>query len=79
MAGKLAPRDTINLTLAGIMAIGLAVAIVAGLVAIVRFGQPDGAAATLVAETGAWLFAGAFLVSFFLALRDSVKARHSEA
>ena len=79
MAGKLAPRDTINLTLAGIMAIGLAVAIVAGLGAIVRCGQPDGVTATRVAETGAWIFAGAFLVSFFLALLDSVKARHSEA
>ena len=78
MAGHHATRDTINLTLAGIMAVGLVVALVGGLVAIVRFGQPDGVTATLVAETGAWVFAGAFLVSFFMALRDSVKASHSE-
>ena len=39
-----------------------------------RFGQPDGTLATLVAETGAWIFAAAFLVSFFLALRDLVLA-----
>jgi len=42
----------------------------------VRFGQPDSAMATLVAETGAWIFAGAFLVSFFRALKDSVKPSH---
>ena len=77
MAEKLTQRDRINLALAGIMTLGLAVAVVAGLVAIVRFGQPDSATATLVAETGAWIFAAAFLASFFLAIRDSMKARHS--
>ena len=74
MAGKFTSRDTINLVLAGVMALGLAVAIVGGIVAIARFGQPDGTLATLVAETGAWIFALAFLVSFFLALRDLVLA-----
>jgi hypothetical protein len=78
MAAKVDTRDAVNLTLAAIMAIGLAVAIIGGLVAIVRFGRPDAPMATLVAETGAWTFAGAFFVSFFLALRDMVKPRHSE-
>ena len=77
MASKVSSRDRVNLALAGIMAIGLAVAIVGGLIAIVRFGQPDGAMVTLVAETGAWIFAAAFFVSFLLALRDLVKPRHS--
>jgi len=77
MAEKLTQRDTINLALASIMTVGFVVAIVAGLVAIVRFGQPDGATATLVAETGAWAFAAAFLVSFVLALRDSITAPRS--
>jgi cytochrome bd-type quinol oxidase subunit 1 len=76
MTDKLTQRDKLNLALAGIMTIGFAVAAVAGLVAIVRFGQPDSAMATLVAETGAWIFAGAFLVSFFRALKDSVKTSH---
>ena len=79
MTEKFTSRDKINLVLAGIMAIGLVVAIVAGLVAIVRFGQPDGATATFIAESGAWIFAAAFVVSFLLALRDSVTAHHSEA
>ena len=78
MTTRIASRDTINLVLAGIMAIGLAVAIACGIVAIVRFGQPDGATATLVAEGAAWVFAGAFFLSFFLALRDLVKASHSQ-
>jgi len=77
MAEKRTPRDRIYLAMAGIMAIGFAVAVVGGLVAIIRFGQPESASATLVAETGAWVFAAAFLVSFFLALQDSMKPRHS--
>ena len=76
MASKVTSRDTVNVILASVMAIGLAVALVGGLVAIVRFGQPDGAAATWVAETSAWIFAAAFLASFFLALRDLVQAGH---
>jgi hypothetical protein len=77
MASTISSRDRLNLALAAIMALGLAVAIVGGIVAIVRFGQPDGAAATYVAEASAWVFAAAFFVSFFLALRDIVKAGHS--
>jgi hypothetical protein len=77
MAARISSRDRLNLALAGIMAIGLAVAIVGGLIAIIRFGQPDGAAATTVAETGAWVFAAAFFASFFLALRDTVTGSHS--
>jgi hypothetical protein len=30
-----------------------------------------------VAEAGAWIFAGALLVSFFFALRDLVRSSHS--
>lgn len=76
MASKVTSRDTVNLALAGVMAISLVVALVGGLVAIVRFGQPDGAVATDVAEASAWIFAAAFLASFFLALRDLVQAGH---
>ncbi|MGN6571734.1 MAG: hypothetical protein ACTHLO_09990 [Pseudolabrys sp.] len=79
MAEKLDQRDRINLGLAGIMAIGLLVAIVAGLYAIFRYGQPDGTTATVLATTGAWVFVAAFLVSFVLALRDSLKHRTHEA
>ena len=74
MASKVTSRDTVNLVLAGVMAIGLVVAMVGGLVAIIRFGQPDGATATWVAETSAWICAAAFLITFFLALRDLVQA-----
>jgi len=45
LAETFTSREKINLALAGIMAIGFAVAIVGGLVAIVRYGQPDGGAA----------------------------------
>jgi len=77
LAETFTSREKTNLALAGIMAIGFAVAIVGGLVAIVRYGRPDGDAATYVAEAGAWIFAGAFLVSFFFALRDLVRSSHS--
>lgn len=75
MAGTIVSRDTSYLVLAGIMAVALAVAIVGGLVAIVRFGQTDGNAATTVAEAGAWIFAGALLISFVMAASDELKGR----
>jgi hypothetical protein len=77
MTDKLTQRDKVNLALAGIMTIGLVVAIIAGLYAIFRYGQPDGTTATMLATTGAWVFAAAFLVSFVLALKDSIKAPHN--
>jgi hypothetical protein len=78
MAGKIVSRDTTYLILSGIMAIGLAVAIAGGLVAIVRFGQPDGATATLIAEIFAWLFAAALLTAFFMAVSDELSARQAK-
>ena len=78
MASKVTSRDTVNLALAGVMAIGLVVAIVGGIVGVVQFGQPTGTAATWVAETAAWICAAAFLVTFFMALRDLVHASHSK-
>ena len=78
MAARIASRDKVNLVLAGVMAIGLVVALVGGTVAIVRFGQPTGTTATWVAETAAWICAAAFLITFFMALRDLVQASHSK-
>jgi hypothetical protein len=74
MAG-IVSRHTVYLALAGIMVIGLAAALIGGSVAIIRFGEPDGASASLVAEVFAWIFAAAFLASFFMAVRDELNAR----
>ena len=78
MAGSIDARGVTQLVLAALMAVGLGVAMIAGLVAIVRFGQPDGATATIVAEAFAWLFALAFLATFGLALRDLMNAPKAE-
>jgi len=50
------------------MAISLPAAMIGGAVAIIRFGEPDGATATYVADGFAWAFTAAFLGSFALAM-----------
>ena len=50
------------------MAISLPAAMVGGTVAIIRFGEPDGATATYVAALFAWAFTAAFLATFALAM-----------
>jgi len=78
MAGRIIARDTACLVLAGIMAVGLVVALAAGTLAIVRSGKSDAEVATLVAEIFAWIFAVAFLASFGLVLKDSLNAPKAE-
>jgi hypothetical protein len=78
MAGRIDTRTVTQLVLAGLMAIGLGVALIGGVVAIVRIGQPDGATATVIAEASAWIFALAFLATFGLAIRDLMDAPKTE-
>jgi len=78
MAGRIGIHGKAHLVLAGLMALGLGVALIGGIVAIVRFGKPDGASATMVAEAFAWLFALAFLASFGLVLKETLNAPKAE-
>jgi hypothetical protein len=56
-----------------VMAVSLLVTLVAGTIAIILFGQPLGDSARMVGATFAWLFAGAFLVTFFLVLAEEIQ------
>jgi hypothetical protein len=71
-------RQTAELALAGLMAISLPAAIVGGTLAIIRFGEPDGATAAYLAEMAAWAFAAAFLGSFALAIAELLSRRPLE-
>jgi hypothetical protein len=61
-------RQNAELVLGGLMALSLPAAIIAGTVAIIRFSEPDGATAMLVADLFAWVFTASFLATFGLAM-----------
>ena len=63
-------RQTAELVLGGLMAVSLPAAIIGGTVAIIRFGEPDAATATFVADLFAWVFTAAFLGAFALAMAE---------
>jgi hypothetical protein len=74
MTGSIVSRQTAQSVLAGAMVVGFAVALIGGAVAIIRFGHAEAEAATLIAESFAWIFAAAFLASFGMAISESIAA-----
>jgi len=75
MAGHYSSRQKAYFGLAAVMAVTLAVALIGGLLGIVRIGQPDGARATIVAMSAAWIFGAAMLISFVMSLMDSISEK----
>jgi hypothetical protein len=70
MAGNAFSRETIRLTLMGVMGVCLALTVAIGTATLVWSAPPFGDTLRLVASVFAWLFAGALLIAFFLAIVD---------
>jgi hypothetical protein len=68
----------LSLGLAIVMAICLIVTFVFGTMAIATYGSPFGATVMFIAQAAAWLFAAAFLATFFFVLVEELNKDPSE-